>query len=39
MLEQGTACGRDFDSRSALWLLLLGVVMPVLMLVAGWVLA
>ena len=35
-LESGSACGEDFDRTSGLWLVLLGVVIPVLMLLAGW---
>lgn len=35
-LEDGAACGEDFDAASVAWLALLGVVMPALMLLAGW---
>jgi hypothetical protein len=38
-LESGAECGEDFDRASLVWLLLLGVVMPVALLAAGWWLA
>lgn len=36
LLEGDAAAERDFDSRSWLWLLLLGVVLPVTLLIIGW---
>ena len=38
-LEDGAACGEDFDAGSVAWLALLGIVVPALMLLAGWYLA
>jgi hypothetical protein len=35
-LERGHGCGEDFDRASWFWLVLLGVVIPALMLLAGW---
>ncbi len=35
-LESGTAAGEDFDTRSWFWMLLFGVVVPVLLLLWGW---
>lgn len=35
-LERDTAAERDFDRRSWLWLMLLGVVLPGVLLILGW---
>jgi hypothetical protein len=35
-LEGDAAAQRDFDPRSWLWLILLGVVLPVVVLILGW---
>jgi hypothetical protein len=35
-LESGTDAGADFDVRSWLWMLLLGVIGPAALLVWGW---
>jgi hypothetical protein len=35
-LETGGQCGEDFDSASLIWLLLLGIVLPAALLIAGW---
>jgi hypothetical protein len=36
VLEGDAAARRDFDSRSWLWLILLGVALPVVLLILGW---
>jgi len=36
VLEGDAAARRDFDPRSWLWLILLGVVLPVVLLILGW---
>jgi hypothetical protein len=36
LLEADAAAQRDFDARSWLWLILLGVVLPVVLLILGW---
>jgi hypothetical protein len=36
LLEGDAAAQRDFDPRSWLWLILLGVVLPVVLLILGW---
>jgi hypothetical protein len=36
LLEGDAAAQRDFDPRSWLWLVLLGVVLPVVLLILGW---
>lgn len=33
---ENAAAQRDFDRRSWLWLVLLGVVLPVALLIVGW---
>ena len=35
-LESGRGLGEDFDERSWVWLVLLGVVVPALLLIIGW---
>jgi hypothetical protein len=35
-LETGGQCGEDFDAASLIWLLLLGIVLPAALLIAGW---
>jgi hypothetical protein len=35
-LESGTDAGADFDVRSWLWMVLLGIVGPAALLVWGW---
>lgn len=35
-LESRAECGEDFDRTSLIWLLLLGVVIPAVLLAAGW---
>ena len=35
-LESGREMGEDFDSRSWFWMILLGVVIPVVLLCVGW---
>lgn len=36
VLEGDAAAQGDFDARSWLWLILLGVVLPVVLLILGW---
>jgi hypothetical protein len=36
VLEGDAAARRDFDGRSWLWLVALGVVLPVVLLILGW---
>ncbi|UVJ45576.1 hypothetical protein NVV94_08470 [Pseudomonas sp. LS1212] len=36
LLENPAEQGEDFDGMSWFWLLLLGVVLPIVALVAGW---
>jgi len=36
VLEGDAAARRDFDRRSWLWLIVLGVVLPVVLLILGW---
>jgi hypothetical protein len=36
LLEGDAAAERDFDRRSWLWLILLGVVLPGVLLILGW---
>ncbi|MFV3304848.1 hypothetical protein ACNFBT_06170 [Pseudomonas sp. NY15181] len=36
LLEDPAEQGEDFDAMSWFWLLLLGLVLPVVALVAGW---
>ena len=36
VLEGDAAAERDFDARSWLWLILLGVALPVVLLILGW---
>ena len=35
-LESGSGLERDFDRVSWIWLITLGVVLPVLLLIVGW---
>ena len=35
-LEEGAEQGRDFDGWSWGWLLALGVLLPIVLLIAGW---
>ncbi|MBK5356455.1 hypothetical protein JFU37_28800 [Pseudomonas sp. TH41] len=36
LLENPAEQGEDFDATSWFWLLLLGVVLPIIALIAGW---
>lgn len=36
LLENPAEQGEDFDGMSWFWLMLLGVVLPIIALVAGW---
>jgi hypothetical protein len=38
MLEGDPAAERDFDPRSWMWLILLGIALPVVLLILGWAL-
>ena len=35
-LESGREAGEDFDARSWAWLIVLGILMPAALLLAGW---
>lgn len=35
-LESGREMGEDFDARSWVWMIVLGVVIPVVLLCIGW---
>ncbi len=38
-LETGREAGEDFDARSWVWLIALGVLMPAVLLLVGWLAA